>query len=211
MGALYDMSRAQLSLLAPIAAEPTPGEDVAYTPVSRANAIVRSLLPDLGTNPLVCDPHAGGGAFLRAFQAHGLSYRAREIDPAAVALLHAQGLDCEEGDFLDMVRPRCDLSFIGNPPFTLAVEHLLFALSWRPRMVAWILPAGWGSRLGHPPAVFDSEGYGCPVICPMEGRDAYGGPGRDAKGSAQTDNALFVWSRKDPLTPRFEPRRIPLR
>ena len=203
--------RAQLSLLAPIAPEPTPDEDVAYTPVSRAHAIVRSLLPDLGANPLVCDPHAGGGSFLRAFIAHGLGYRAREIDPAAVALLHAQGLDCEEGDFLDMVRPRCDLSFIGNPPFTLAVEHLLFALSWRPRMVAWILPAGWGSRLSHPPAVFATPDYDCPIICPMEGRDSYGGPGRDAKGSAQTDNALYVWARKDPLFPRFEPRRIPQR
>ncbi len=208
--------RAQLSLLAPIAPEPTPGEDVAYTPRSRAHAIVRSLRPDLGPSPLVCDPHAGGGSFLRAFQAHGLSYRAREIDPAAVALLTAQGLDCEEGDFLDMVRPRCDVSFVGNPPFTLAVEHLFFALSWRPRMVAWILPAGWGSRTGRPGQqipreVFESEGYGCPVICPMEGRDAYGGPGRDAVRSGQTDTALHVWSRKDPLTPRFEPRRIPLR
>ena len=189
--------------LFPDRAEPTPGEDVAYTPVSRAAAIVRSLLPDLGDNPLVCDPHAGGGAFLRAFEAHGLSYRAREIDPAAVRLLHAQGLDCEEGDFLRMVRPRCDVSFIGNPPFSCAVEHLLYALSWRPRMVAWILPAGWGSRLGHPAAIFETPGYGCPVICPMEGRDA--------KGSAQTDNALFVWAREDALTPRFRPRRIPLR
>ena len=209
--------RAQLSLLAPVSPlEPTPGEDVAYTPVSRAHAIVRSLLPDLSPSTLVCDPHAGGGAFLRAFRDVGLSYRAREIDPAAVRLLHAQDLDCEEGDFLDMVRPRCDLSFIGNPPFTLAVEHLLFALSWRPRMVAWILPAGWGSRTGRPGQqipreVFESEGYGCPVICPMEGRDAYGGPGRSAKDSGQTDNALFVWARRDPLTPRFEPRRIPLR
>ena len=199
--------------LFPERVEPTPGADVAYTPVERAAAIVRSLLPDLGANPLVCDPHAGGGAFLRAFRDAGLSYRAREIDPAAVRLLHAQDLDCEEGDFLDMVRPRCDLSFIGNPPFSLAVEHLLFALSWRPRMVAWILPAGWGSRTGrpgqqNPREVFESEGYGCPVICPMEGRDTYGGPGRDAKGSAQTDNALFVWARRDALTPRFEPRRI---
>ena len=206
------MSRAQLSLLAPVSpAEPTPGEDVAYTPVSRAHAIVRSLLPDLGPYALVADPHAGGGAFLRAFQAHSLSYRAREIDPAAVALLTTQGLDCEQGDFLRMVRPLCDVSFIGNPPFSLAVEHLLFALSWRPRLIAWILPAGWGSRINHPPAVFESEGYGCPVICPMEGRDAYGGPGREARGNAQTDNALFVWARRDPLTPRFEPRRIPLR
>jgi len=211
MGALYDMSRAQLTLLSTLAPEPEPGEDVAYTPVSRANAIVRSLLPDLGANPLVADVHAGGGSFLRAFQAHGLSYRAREIDPAAVLLLHAQGIDCETGDFLDMVRPRCDLSFIGNPPFTLAVEHLLFAVLWRPRLIAWILPAGWGSRLNHPLAVFESEGYGCPVICPMEGRDTYGGPGQNAKGSAQTDNALFVWARRDPLTPRFYPRRIPLR
>ena len=179
----------------------TPGEDVAYTPVSRAAAIVRSLLPDLGDNPLVCDPHAGGGSFLRAFRDAGLSYRARELDPAAVALLHAQGLDCEEGDFLRMVRPRCDVSFIGNPPFSCAVEHLLFALSWRPRMIAWILPAGWGSRLGRPGQeipreVFESEGYGCPVICPMEG---------------QYTNALFVWAREDALTPRFRPRRIPLK
>ena len=83
------MSRLQLPLLAPVSPlEPTPGEDVAYTPPSRAHAIVRALLPDLGSNPLVCDPHAGGGAFLRAFQTHGLAYRAREIDPAAVALLH---------------------------------------------------------------------------------------------------------------------------
>ena len=189
----------------------TPGEDVAYTPLSRASAIVRSLLPDLGPYALVCDPHAGGGAFLRAFEAHGLGYRARELDPAAVRLLHAQGFDCEEGDFLRMSRPLCDVSFIGNPPFSCAVEHLLHALSWRPRMIAWILPAGWGSRLGHPAAVFETPGYGCPVICPMEGRDAYGGPGRDAKGNAQTDNALFVWAREDALTPRFRPRRIPLK
>ena len=202
----------QLSLLAPVCtAEPTPGADVAYTPVERADAIVRSLLPDLGPHALVCDPHAGGGAFLRAFEKHGLGYRAREIDPAAVRLLHAQGLDCEEGDFLRMARPLCDVSLIGNPPFTLAVEHLLYALSWRPRMIAWILPAGWGSRLGHPAAVFDSPGYGCPVICPMEGRDAYGGPGRSADRSGQTDNALFVWAREDALTPRFRPRRIPLK
>ncbi len=202
--------------LFPDRAEPTPGEDVAYTPLSRAHAIVRSLLPDLGENPLVCDPHAGGGAFLRTFEAHGLSYRAREIDPAAVALLRAQGLDCEEGDFLRMVRPLCDLSFIGNPPFSLAVEHLLFALSWRPRMVAWILPAGWGSRMGRPGQeipreVFHHPRYDCPIICPMEGRDAYGGPGRSADRSGQTDNALFVWARRDALTPRFEPRRIPLK
>lgn len=197
--------------LFPDRVEPTPGEDVAYTPLSRASAIVRCLLPDLGPYALVCDPHAGGGAFLRAFVEHGLSYRAREIDPAAVRLLHAQGLDCEEGDFLRMVRPLCDVSFIGNPPFTLAVEHLLHALSWRPRLIAWILPAGWGSRLGHPAAVFETPGYGCPVICPMEGRDAYGGPGRDVRGNAQTDNALFVWSRKDLLTPRFRPRRIPIK
>ena len=202
----------QLSLLAPVcAAEPTPGADVAYTPVERAAAIVRSLLPDLGDNPLVADVHAGGGAFLRAFRDAGLSYRAREIDPAAVRLLHAQDLDCETGDFLRMVRPLCDVSLIGNPPFSLAVEHLLHALSWRPRMIAWSLPAGWGSRLGHPAAVFDSEGYGCPVICPMEGRDAYGGPGREARGNAQTDNALFVWAREDALTRRFRPRRIPLK
>ncbi len=202
--------------LFPERVEPTPGEDVAYTPVSRAAAIVRSLLPDLGPNPLVCDPHAGGGAFLRAFEAHGLSYRAREIDPAAVALLTAQGLDCEEGDFLRMVRPRCDLSFIGNPPFSCAVEHLLHALSWRPRLIAWILPAGWGSRMGRPGqeipnAVYHTPGYDCPIICPMEGRDTYGGPGREPKGSAQTDNALYVWARRDALTPRFEPRRIPLK
>ena len=189
---------------------------LSLAPVSRAAAIVRSLLPDLGDNPLVCDPHAGGGGFLRAFEAHGLGYRAREIDPAAVRLLHAQGLDCEEGDFLRMVRPLCDVSFIGNPPFSLAVDHLLYALSWRPRMVAWILPAGWGSRTGRPGQeipreVFESKGYGCPVICPMEGRDAYGGPGREARGNAQTDNALFVWAREDALTPRFRPRRIPLR
>jgi len=197
MGALYDMSRAQLSLLTPVSPlEPTPGEDVAYTPVYRTHAIVRSLLPDLGANPLVCDPHAGGGSFLRAFQAHGLSYRAREIDPAAVALLHAQGLDCEEGDFLDMVRPRCDLSFIGNPPFTLAESHLLFALLWRPRLIAWILPAGWLNRTGRDPRAYSTPGYDCAVICPMEGRDA---------------DALFVWARRDPLTPRFEPRRIPIK
>lgn len=206
------MSRLQLHLLAPVSpVEPTPGEDVAYTPPSRAHAIVRALLPDLGANALVCDPHAGGGAFLRAFQAHGLSYRAREIDPAAVRLLHTQGLDCEEGDFLDMVRPLCDVSFIGNPPFTLAESHLLFALSWRPRLIAWILPAGWLNRIERDPRAYSTPGYDCPVICPMEGRDTYGGPGRDAKGSAQTDNSLFMWSRKDPLTPRFEPRRIPLR
>ena len=202
------MSRAQLTLLSSLQPEPEPGEDVAYTPVSRASSIVRSLLPDLGPSPLVIEAHAGGGAFLRAFREHGLDYRARELDPAAVRLLHAQGLDCEQGDFLDMSRPLCDVSFIGNPPFSVAVEHLLFALSWRPRLIAWILPAGWGSRLNHPPAVFNSPDYGCPVICPMEGRDTYGGPGRDAKGSAQTDNALFVWARRDALTPRFEPRRI---
>ena len=208
--------RAQLTLLSTLAPEPEPGEDVAYTPLGRAHAIVRSLLPDLGPSPLVIEAHAGGGAFLRAFREHGLDYRARELDPAAVRLLHAQGLDCEQGDFLDMSRPLCDVSFIGNPPFSVAVEHLLFALSWRPRLIAWILPAGWGSRTGRPGQeipreVFDSPGYGCPVICPMEGRDVYGGPGRDAKGSAQTDNSLFVWARGDALTPRFEPRRIGLK
>ena len=189
----------------------TPGEDVAYTPPSRASAIVRSLLPDLGDNPLVCDPHAGGGSFLRAFRDAGLSYRARELDPAAVRLLHAQELDCEEGDFLRMVRPLCDVSFIGNPPFSCAESHLLFALSWRPRLIAWILPAGGLNRIERDPRAYTTPGYDCAVICPMEGRDAYGGPGRDAKGNAQTDNALFVWAREDALTPRFRPRRIPLK
>ena len=199
----------QLSLLASVcAAEPTPGEDVAYTPLSRAHAIVRSLRPDLGENPLVCDPHAGGGAFLRAFEAHGLSYRAREIDRAAVALLHAQGLDCEEGDFLRMVRPLCDLSFIGNPPWSEAEEHLLFALSWRPRMVGWILPAGWLNRVERSAAVFATPGYGCPVICPMVNRNAYGGPGRTGKSTGSRDDLFIVWPRRDALTPRFEPRLI---
>ena len=199
----------QLSLLAPVcAAEPTPGEDVAYTPPSRADAIVRSLLPDLGPYALVADVHAGGGAFLRAFEKHGLGYRAREIDPAAVRLLHAQDLDCEEGDFLRMVRPLCDVSFIGNPPWSVAEEHLLYALSWRPRMIGWILPAGWLNRVERAAAVFETPGYGCPVICPMVNRNAYGGPGRSGKSTGSRDDLFVVWARRDALTPRFEPRLI---
>ena len=138
----------------------------------------------------------------------------RPIPQAPGYAVSADGEVYRDGDPV-----RCSLTAKGYRKLTirtLAESHLLFALSWRPRLIAWILPAGWGSRMGRPGQeipreVFDSPGYGCPAICPMEGRDAYGGPGREARGNAQTDNALFVWAREDALTPRFRPRRIPLK
>jgi predicted RNA methylase len=137
------MSQTTLTGFAEVAQPDTHG-DVQYTPQALADTLVR-LLPrrDLAT---VLEPHAGGGAFVRALQRIGAHVVAFDVDPTAQGLIDANAEDtC---DFLD-VEPS-DLgrgmyfdAVVGNPPFSNAEEHIRHALDVSGRHVAFLLRVGF--------------------------------------------------------------------
>ncbi len=102
--------------------------DAYYTPDNVARACVGTLGNLRG---LAClEPHAGGGAFVRALMAAGGIVTANDIDPNAPGLM---GLTVSHvGDFLrtrDMNAQYIEQQWIvGNPPFNEAGAHVRHAL-----------------------------------------------------------------------------------
>ena len=101
--------------------------DAYYTPDDLATALV-STIPVAGA---VCwEPHAGGGAFVRALTAHGAS--------RVIATDIAGGQWGEPLDFLmSMPEPEAEW-IVGNPPFTGFAAHVEHALAQAPN-VAFLL------------------------------------------------------------------------
>lgn len=180
------------------------GEDVAWTPVRLAEAIVDALLAVgwLSPSSLVWEPSCGGGAFLTALSARGVPWQASTIEPCDVEVLRERYpsarlavADARAGLPRGFDRPSVVL---GNPPFSDAIEHVTAARSVCDR-VAFLLPVGFGCRTGGPAdahkyaAVWRAEWSVWPTS-----RVGFGGPGRDAVGAGKSDAAVYVWGNPPP-------------
>jgi hypothetical protein len=109
--------------------------DAYYTPDKLASVLV-SLL-DVQPGDRCLEPHAGGGAFVRALRAQGAHVIGIDVDPLSVGLAMAHGFLV--GDFLQITLPRKDW-IVGNPPFAGFEAHVQHALDMRPRKgVAFLL------------------------------------------------------------------------
>lgn len=132
----------------PARAIPVPGQriegDAYYTPDALARAIVAELLPAGLAASAVWEPHAGGGAFVRALRDAGAVVYASDLDPDAA------GLAAEAGawgrwpghDFLSSPSPFRGAGpewILGNPPFDQAEAHVRRALALSRRHVVFLL------------------------------------------------------------------------
>ena len=108
--------------------------DAYYTPDRLAQKLV-GLLP-ITNRQHVVEPHAGGGAFVRALLPVANSVTAYDIDPAAPGLkLATYGFD---GDFLTVPVGYMSDWIVGNPPFHGFEKHIDHALKLAPD-VAFLL------------------------------------------------------------------------
>ena len=156
--------------------------DAYYTPDALAAALV-AVLP-LRPEDVVWEPHAGGGAFVRALRATGVRVVASAINPAAPGL--RAGADATRvADFLGgpswVAAPTW---IVGNPPFGDAEAHVRRALDLAPN-VAFLLRLGFLESAGriplwrdHPPA----------VVHVLAERPSFTGGGTDSAAYG-----LFVW------------------
>jgi len=106
--------------------------DAYYTPDALAEALV-AVLPIEATDT-VMEPHAGGGAFVRALRPRCARVLACDVNPDAEGLALADS--AHRGDFLS-----CGISgrwCVGNPPYRGFELHLEHALSLS-RHVAFLL------------------------------------------------------------------------
>lgn len=122
------------------------GLDAFYTPDDVAGACVATIADDV-RGRRVLEPHAGGGAFVRALLGHTLDVWAMDLDPQAPALAPSACPNRMWGDFL------VDLSsgpgsawggdppawIVGNPPFNEAEAHVRRALSVATEGAAFLL------------------------------------------------------------------------
>ena len=105
-----------------------------YTPDPLAQFCL-GLLPWSGVRH-VLEPHAGGGAFVRAAAAYDVDVRALDLDQHSRAVKE-YGAVC--ADFLaDAPLPAFD-RVVGNPPFSNAEQHVQRALEIAPQ-VAFLMP-----------------------------------------------------------------------
>ncbi|MCP4852340.1 MAG: hypothetical protein GY900_11480 [Actinomycetia bacterium] len=110
--------------------------DAYYTPDDLARVLVEQL--PIGPADYVLEPNVGGGAFARACGVRpGPVVVGVDIDPNAAGFADCHAFECH--DFLDTPAPKPDLNWvIGNPPFSLAREHVEHALTLAPN-VAFLL------------------------------------------------------------------------
>lgn len=176
------------------------GELDAYlTPNAVARACV-SRLP-LGPGVAVWEPHAGGGAFVRAVADTGAGIIGTDLDPAAGYPVHDALRGPPHGLRPDWI--------VGNPPFNAAEEHVRMACEHARVGVAFLLRLMFWSGAGredlyqtHPlaeqhtlvtrPAFLarlPDGTIGVPLVWDAK-------RGRWVKrGCDSTDYALFVWRR----------------
>ncbi|MEL6348444.1 MAG: hypothetical protein AAFV53_35385, partial [Myxococcota bacterium] len=109
--------------------------DAYYTPDRLAQAIVAEL--PIRPGDRILEPHAGGGAFVRALvEQHPDAFiLATDLDSEAPGLQLDGVLWSSQRDFLQC-QPRGGLSWIvGNPPYSQAGQHIRHALSLAPNVV----------------------------------------------------------------------------
>lgn len=157
-----------------------------WTPPLCADACVEVLTrPDLptwiGRGTRVVEPHAGGGAFVRALLRRTPHVRALDVDRTAPALALVPS---EVVDFLDW-EGEADF-VVGNPPFSEAETHVRHALRCAPN-VAFLLRLGFLASqersafwLEHKPA----------AVYVLTERPSFTGGGSDS-----ADYCFVVWCR----------------
>lgn len=152
-----------------------------YTPLQLANNCAQLLVQLWGTPARVVEPSVGGGGFVRAFQAQVASVELYgcDIDTGAEGLElldhphSGRGLGTLE--YLDRYGELlADAWFAGNPPFSLATEHIR-AILHHARRLAFVLPAdvstratgtGWPDLFrDHPARAFPIDGRPWPQNC----------------------------------------------
>lgn len=109
--------------------------DAYYTPDALAQALI-AVLP-MYSGERAWEPHAGGGAFVRALLARGVGVTASDIDPDAPALREPYLAYYFAEDFLQ-TNPTTHDWVVGNPPFTDFERHVDHALKAAP-CVAFLL------------------------------------------------------------------------
>ena len=107
------------------------------------------------------EPHAGGGAFVRALTSAGAMVTASDINPYAPGLNDPAATASFAGDFLTYGSAPDNVPewVVGNPPFTEAEAHVRHALSHASTGVAFLLRLAFlesAARVpfwqAHPPA-----------------------------------------------------------
>ena len=188
-----------------------PGRDVLdryYTPPQLARAVVVALHAMEPISGVVLEPSAGGGAFARALlDLTPAEVVVSDLDPRAPALMstawdrrRAAGdrVPCASycrRDFLtiDFLRPSW---VIGNPPYSVAEEHIRHALTIAPR-VAFLLRASFGSSQGRVPLWRDHPPR---HMWQLAQRPSYTGGATDP-----ADYAVYFWDRDHPGPATFTP------
>ena len=113
--------------------------DAYYTPDAVARACVATLGRDASAR--CWEPHAGGGAFVRALCEAGALVTASDINPDAPGLADPSAVASFVGDFLTYapVGDNAPDWIVGNPPFNDAEAHIRHALAHATVGVAFLL------------------------------------------------------------------------
>ena len=114
--------------------------DAYYTPDAVARACVATIAADV-RGATVLEPHAGGGAFVRALLEAGADTVASDINPEAPALVDELGTyGLHARDFIADGETWPDVGWVaGNPPFNEAEAHVRRALDLSTVGVAFLL------------------------------------------------------------------------
>lgn len=174
--------------------------DAYYTPDDVADLMTDAVARIIGARwcemDCVVEPHAGGGALVRAAKRQwpGLSVLAGDIDYHAPGLYEADAIIADNwltAEFLDYSLNRI---IIMNPPFSghCGLPHVQKAIGVRgpDGVVCALLPLSFLSSKGradflaaHPPT----------QVTVLSGRPRWGGPLTQGMSGRQ-DMAIFVWA-----------------
>ena len=133
--------------------------DAYYTPDAVARACVATIAPEL-VGAIVLEPHAGGGAFVRALRGVAGMVHACDLNPEAPGLREADVSQSQPTDFFATAwRDGRFHWVIGNPPFGDAQAHVEQALEVASDGVGFLLRFAFleGAKRrafwrAHPPA-----------------------------------------------------------
>ncbi len=155
-----------------------------YTPPDLARVLVDQL--GIGPGLAICEPSAGGGAFVEALAAtKPARLVAVDVDPSAPGLTMGTASVC--ADFLDLEwSTRCQFDWIvGNPPYRDALAHVLHALEQGGR-VAFLLRIGFLESAKRAPFWAD---HPCRRIWALSERPSFTSDGKTDAAAY----ALFYW------------------
>ena len=159
--------------------------DAYYTPDALAVAIVRWLGVEPGEH--VYEPHAGGGAFVRALRDAGAYVRASDVDEEAAGLREAHAWWVRDFVVDPPVFGLAPSMIVGNPPYAGAEQHVRRALAEvRPMgRVAFLLRIGFLASMARSALFRAHPVCRVGVVVP---RPSFTGGGSDS-----SEYAVLVW------------------